>query len=440
MTNQAMGYNAWAALAAETTYGTPATGTNAVQTITPSQDLTGGAFKTVINGITSGSLDHAITLVELNAALLAAYGSTLVGGVVTQNVLATGGTLDAGTAFTLTYNGIYASKPMPTLTFTADTVTGGTIAAASGTAGVAPTMVPFELMDESLELKQDKTPKPVLGTTSNTHSVNSKASVEGGLKVQGQFNNFERLLLNTFGAQATALHAGESAVWDHTFTRANALPAGLTVLVDRDSVNTGMQFQYPGCMVDKFTLTQNVEDMAEFNFDLVGQGQENIVYPVAKPSAHAFNQIDYTMATSVTLGGVSLEAKSVEITVENTLDKDRYKLGSNLRKNIQRGGVVKVTGKITLEFESFAQVLLFEQYAQFQVIATWTGPLVSGSAVPTPFSLTVTMNNCALSGKTPNAKDWKVIEQELDFTAYASTVGALDEISAVLTNDVQTMI
>jgi hypothetical protein len=95
-------------------------------------------------------------------------------------------------------------------------------------------------------------------------------------------------------------------------------------------------------------------------------------------------------------------------------------------------------GKTTLEFQNTTQIQLFNAYTPFTFIIKWTGVSIAGSAVPTAYSLTITLNNCVLSNDNPNVKDWNVIQEDLDFQAFAST-GNQDEMTAVLVNDEATM-
>ena len=430
MSSIGFGYAGWAAFGNEGSYGVPPTGTNEVQTITPNS-APGSGHITVANfGITTGQIQYGDVVGTIQTVFDTAFG---VGNSTISGSLAT--------AITVTWTGIYGYKNVPALTLASNTLGGGSYASivvATGTPGVQPTLVYKELIDEGIELKQSKMEKPVLGTTSVTHSVNSKSSTEGPIKFQMQFNDIERLLYNAFGQVTDATASGETIVYTHTFALTDALPAGMTWWIDRDSTDLGFQFQYPGCQIDKLTLTQEVENMMICQVDLVGNGLETMTYPIAKPTPHTFNQIDYLMVGVCTIGGVSIPAKMSEFVLGNGLSKDRYKLGSNTRIDLQRGNVRKVSGKLTLEFQSAAQVLLFEQYTEFTLVMSWTGANVAASAVPTPYKLAITMNNCSLSGKTPNVKDWNVIQQELDFWARAS-VGNRDEFSLVLTNDVASM-
>lgn len=439
MSNIGFGYAGWLALGQETTFGTPPTGTNEVQALTPNSAPSAGHItisQVGINGtqIVSGNINATDNTAAIQATLDAAYGASQI---------VAGGSL--ATALTLTYSGnIYANKNVPQVTVPTNTLSGGSYASltpSTTTPGVAPTLVPFELLDEGIELKQTRTPKPVLGTTSETHSVKSKSDVSGSFKFQAQFSSgLMRILYNAFGAVVDATASGETTVYTHTYSRTDALPTGLSLWIDRDSNDIGCQFLYTGCQIDKLTLEQGPDDMLTVTADIVGRGQEILTYPIPKPALPTFNQIDWLMVSSVTINSVSIPAKKLKVVLDNKLNKDRYLLGSNFRNGVQRSGVAEVTGTVELEFQSTAQILLFENYTQFETDMTWTGPNVSGSAVPTPFSLAIKMKNCSISGKTPNVKDWSVIQQEIDFMAFSSNVGALDEISAVLTNDLAAMV
>lgn len=115
--------------------GAPVAGTNEVQTLTIGGTPTGGTFKVLFEGITSG----AITWSATNATLLAAMNAAFDAAYGTSSIVATAGTLTAGIGtVTLTFGGNYARRAVPTMSIALNSLTGTspTLAVAETTPGV----------------------------------------------------------------------------------------------------------------------------------------------------------------------------------------------------------------------------------------------------------------------------------------------------------------
>lgn len=313
-----------------------------------------------------------------------------------------------------------------------------------GTA-VAPTNW-LELTDESISGKHSRIQKPSLRQITQSRSVKSKKSVEGSFNVQFPFVGAELLLKHAFGSVVSTARDGDAGVYDHVFTPSNALPVGLTLQVNRDAANIGgsSAFQYSGCQINKLTLSQKVEEFLMLQCDILGQDWLNIA--ANNPTFPVFHGADWEMVTTATLADpdgsspVTLALKELELTIENSLAADRYKLGSRLRKGLGRKEARKVSGKYTVEFDSLAQYDYFRLLRFAQLQFKWISD-VSVGALEATLELDITLPLVSMTGDDPNVKDSGPIEMSVAFDAYSDPdniqgFGAIpNEITATLTND-----
>lgn len=422
------GQNSYASTAEESTFGVPP-GTNEQQTLTPSAPPTSGQYKLDFSNIVAGAVTAFISYNAVASQVQAAIALV----IDEISVVVTGGPLTSG-AFTLEYTNALGQRGVAQVTVTNSTLSDGspvTLTPATTVPGVGPTRDFLEILEESMENKQSRISKPTLFFRGQNRNVKSKVSIEGQLKLQAQFHGMMQLLKQAFGSEDTTGLDGYSG--SHLYTLTNQPPAGLSVVVDRGSETLGKQFQYSGCQVDKLTLTQGVEDFLMLQADLVGRS-ELPIYPLPEPDRLAFQGVDWEMETSISIDGTEYPGKMTEFVMDKGLSKDRYKLGSRLRKGIGTGNVQKITGKIELELDGMVLYNLFRNLTQFSISAVWTGPKITSSN--NFYSLTINLTKCALSGKTPNVKNHDVIIMELPFEAYFDEDAGTTEIEAVLVNDI----
>ena len=84
----------------------------------------------------------------------------------------------------------------------------------------------FEVMDDSLELKQTLMPKSSLLLVSQARRLQSHQSVEGSLKFQFGFEGYEKILKHAMGTLAAVIGAGP---YTHAYTLSGTLQNGLTI-------------------------------------------------------------------------------------------------------------------------------------------------------------------------------------------------------------------
>jgi len=295
-----------------------------------------------------------------------------------------------------------------------------------GTA-VSPTTF-IEIQKESLKGKHSALSKPNLRSPSARYYVKSKKDVGGAVDFQLPFEGAELLLKHAFGAVTTT--TPEVGRKQHVFSLASNLPTGLTFHINRDALNIGgsSAFQYVGCQINKLTIKQSLEDMLMCTADVLGRDWSNVA--VATPTFPTFKQIDWEMPI-FQIDSVDVPISDLELTIENALASDRYKLGSRVRKGLGRNGPRKVSGKFNLEFDSLTFYNYYKNLTAGVYNITWTGgTLVTGNY---KFQLDLPKSLC--TDGEPSAENAGPIILPIAFDAFASAADN-DEVVLTLHNTV----
>lgn len=290
----------------------------------------------------------------------------------------------------------------------------------------------LEIMEESFVGDRPFISKPSLRNASHMQKVLGKISVKGGFKSQMGFAGFERIFKHALGGSATT----GSGPYTHTATLSDNLPTGLSFYIDRDSTNNGGDgARYYGCNIDKLTIRQAIEEVAEIEVSVVGS---NWVMSTAEtPTFPTLVQADWMNCTSISFNGATLDVKDFEFTLENELATDRYKLASNSIVGLGRKGPRKLSGKFSMERDSVnAHLIVGDHYLQtgtaFTITYTWTNGLAAGALR----SITVNANGI-ISKVEENAKDAGPIMLNVEWDGYATTSN--NELTIVTINGSSTI-
>lgn len=287
----------------------------------------------------------------------------------------------------------------------------------------------LEITDESIAAKQSWMSKPSLGRNSQRNKVKSRKAIDGSFKIQATFDGIERLFKHAMGTDN--LTGPVNGAYTHAFALASALPVGLTVQVNRDSQNLGATtvWQYSGCQINQLTISQGIEDFLTINCSIIGADYTMVAF--ASPTFPTFTGIDWEQGVSaaILLNGSTFQPQSFELTIDNNLANDRYKLGTRIRKGLGRAGVRKITGKFVVELESLTEYNFFLALLATNIQFQWTGP----GAGSTTYQLTLNCPNIVLNGDEPSTKDGGPYLYSATFEAYQSAA-ANDELTITLRN------
>jgi hypothetical protein len=281
----------------------------------------------------------------------------------------------------------------------------------------------LRITEETFKLEQSRVSKPSLGSASQNRSVKSKRFVSGGLTAQVGFNGIETILKHALGSVSTA--TVEANVYEHTYSLTNALPVGLTFHVNRDAANIGTAYEYEGCMIEKLTLKQDLEDMLLLQLDCQGEDEAPIAV-IGGPTFPTFVAADWEMLSAV-VAGTTVKVASLELMIENPLANDRFAMGGRLRKGLGRSAVRKITGKIETEFDSTTLYATFNSLTNGSILLDWQGPALGGTA----YVLSFVLPNASYK-ISRNVSDAGPIQATIEFEAYANTDAGNNEATTIL--------
>jgi hypothetical protein len=288
-----------------------------------------------------------------------------------------------------------------------------------------------EFLDESVKLDQKRNYKPTLGSVSQRYSVRSKRKVGGTIKMPLLYQGCESLFKYAMGACSSSLT--DVTAYTHQFSLAAAMANYLTFVVNRDAAAIGGSscFQYTGCQITKLMISQSAENFAELSVDIEGMDENLIAKP--SPTFPTFKGVDWEMLSTFTIGGTTIPVKTFELSIENPLATDRYKLGSQTRIGLGRNGARKVSGKVSLEFQDLNLYNYFRSLGTAgALVSTFTGGTIAGSSTAYTFQLNAP--TVILQGSTPNVKDAGPVTIEMPFECDASAGADNSELTATIKN------
>lgn len=267
----------------------------------------------------------------------------------------------------------------------------------------------FEFDSESLDFKTGLTPKPsVRGVdTDLNRACKIKKDVGGTVDFAVTYSNMEVLFKHALGSNSTA----GAGPYTHSITLAAALPTGLSIEVNRDAANVGAgsSWLYEGCQIDSMTLSHEPEGFLMASFEFVGEDSSNTT--ISTPTFATFDGISWDELV-VTLNGTTINVMSYELKLSNNLAKDRFKLGSRVRKGLGRSGPREVTGTLKMEYDAKAISDYFRVNSETAIgalVFTYT----SGSK-----TLTISVPAAMFTGKDPAVDNAGPIPIELSFRGY----------------------
>jgi hypothetical protein len=244
------------------------------------------------------------------------------------------------------------------------------------------------------------------------------------------------ILFGVFGSHSVATHAGESIVYDHTFTESQS-NASQSLAVTRLDPNG--ETDYNNGMVGSFELEAKAGDFVRHTtmfttFPGVSGSTSTSTY-VAE---NEFTGQYVTAALASSVGGLSsataIPINSVKLTMNKNLEP-YYIIGQNGPNEIF-SQTTEVSGEFVLRYtdETYFNLRFNNTIQAVQIAISNTNVTIGASTHPT---LTFTMPQCFLNDFKPEQSIDGMVTQTVSFTATYS-LSAAYEIQAVLTNLVST--
>lgn len=238
-------------------------------------------------------------------------------------------------------------------------------------------------------------------------------------------------LSNMFGTCSAALHAGETTVWDNTFTtnQTNA-PNTLTFVRKNDVVNR----RYALGMLSDFQLEVKTGDWAMFTSTLSAKvgatGSDTVAFVTENEFTSKHVVVKNASTTGGLAGATALALKSLKLKIERKADK--FVPFGSIDPTSYDTGEFKVTGELQLRYDAatLEALGLANTRQALSIAMTNTDTTIGSAANPT---LTFTMPKVRLAPITLDNNLSTVMTQTILFTAeFDTSVSAM--ITAVLTN------
>lgn len=301
-----------------------------------------------------------------------------------------------------------------------------------GTAVSPPTKF-VEVESHSIKQAISAQGAPTMRRRSVAYYSPSKKAVSGGFDVLGDYSGgLNRFLKHAMGDEDTT--GPTDTCYTHVFTLTDDLPTGMTIEVKPDGGQLGKNLQFPGCKINKMSISVEQEKHMELSFDVVGSGDMNLVN-AATPTFPTFKSIQWSHLVA-TLNSTAVKVQKLKIDVDNAVSAE-YCLGQQQAQAAEPKSQRKVSGTITLILDGLTQLNLFLNQTEVNAVFTFTSTVLAGTT--TYYSWAIRIPRMVFSGDSPTAKDDGIITLEMPFDAFYDVTNSLGEIQ-ITTVDLATAV
>lgn len=238
-------------------------------------------------------------------------------------------------------------------------------------------------------------------------------------------------LMNLFGQVSPALHAGETTVYDNTFSVNNTtVPPTLTIA----RVNPNVSRRYALAEVTDFELDIKAGDWATFTASLMSRvgatASDTPAYVAENEFTSKHTTVKYASTVAGLSSGTTLDVKSVKLKITSKVD--RYVPFGALDPTSFDQNDFEVTGELVLRYNdtSLETLGLANTREALSITLKNTDTTIGTSTNP---SLTFTMPKVRFSPITLDNNLNQVLNQTVAFTAELDTTAGY-MLQALLTN------
>lgn len=284
----------------------------------------------------------------------------------------------------------------------------------------------INITSESLKLNLTKTVEDTL-IARVAPSARLLMSAEAGGSVSGILKpEFAGRLLQLAlgGTDTVAANSPVTGAYTHSIVACSAsgtLPSFTAIVDRRVSVK-----KYSGCKIASFTLDAAAGDYVKYTLDI--KAKDESAGTLATLPAFSLKSFK-AVGASITLGGTSVPAKSVKVTVNNSLQDTGQTYTTGLYKGEPLHGTREITVDVELNYETVVDTIDSTNYQTDTPLATVVLTLVSPSMVvgSTPYTVTVTLANVAVTGVERNVSGQTVIPAKI--SGQATSVSSTEPIT-----------
>lgn len=295
----------------------------------------------------------------------------------------------------------------------------------------------LEIQSEGWGLTEELAYSSTLNTRSMRLPVEGKRSTAGSIEIEAVYQGMEEYIGAIMGAASvTTGTVNADGQYTHTFALKESSPVGYTLQVNRDASGSGSGFIYPGVQFNKATFAQAMGEYMKATFEGTGNGVETSGSTMTATSFASFKGIKWGDLLTCTINGVAdIAARNIELSIENPLADDVYKLGTKTRQELKFNGARSITGKMELYFDGLTQYALGTAGTEFAMTLAWRGPLIAGSSY---YEISFTMPKCRATIDAPKVSGSGPIPLNFAWQAVQSAA-ANDELVVVVKNTKATM-
>lgn len=300
----------------------------------------------------------------------------------------------------------------------------------------APTPDAMVLPFTSESVKMDRN---LISSATIRSSRNPQAPVRGNVNVSGDINfelspQYGRLFKHIFGSYGVA---GAEAPYTHTY-KIGTLPVGLMLEKKFTDLAAAKYMQYNGCKIGSFKLAGKAEGMIDCSVSILG-AKETIASSTHDGTATDNGHTPFDgMTGSVKQGGSSLGiVTAFDLTLDNALDGDTYVVDGTGERYSLPEGAAKVTGQLTVLFESTTLHALAIAHTETSLEIHFTKGAGTGASAGNE-KLSFYMDEVVLKPSSPVVSGPKGLLQTLGFEAYYNDDADASALRAVLLSPIGT--
>lgn len=294
---------------------------------------------------------------------------------------------------------------------------------AESSVGTAVTPTRFlEVLDENVVLTIDRVESKALRVGRRVLDTSGWAAgnkdVTGDVTFEVRSAGFGLLFKHMLGKNTTTTPGGATNRRLHTAEVSGTDGLGLTTeIVRTDITGTKHAFTYSGCKIDNWSLTGALSDFLQLKVTLDGQNES--VAASAGTTASYPTGIPYVFTgATVTLAGSSADVTGFTLNGDNGIAKERYFLGSGVKKEQVESSMRSYTGTFDVEWSGLTQYNRFINGTTASLVFKYeTASAIEGS---TKGSVTVTCPNVRFDGVTP-VGGGQIVTQSVPFVALADS-------------------
>lgn len=249
--------------------------------------------------------------------------------------------------------------------------------------------------------------------------VAGQKAVEGSVTLDMTAENTALLFEHALGSVTTTTLSGSAK--QHRCVLADPYAKGLTLEVGRPGNDgTVRAFQYVGCKVSSFTLSNSVNELLQGEFAFVGK-DESTGGSLATASYPASQELLSFAGATISVAGSTYQCKDVSVEVNTGLNAERYILGAQTINAPVAASMTEITGSVVAELVDLTAYNRVVNNTQTSLTMKWEGTSITGTYKR---GITVTMPVVRFDGTTPAVGGPDIVDQELTFKALAPTDGS----------------